>query len=249
MKPELSLVIPVYNESKILDDAVPMFLDALEALGRSFELILVENGSRDATPDMVQAWQARDARIVALHCQTPNYGAALHLGLLSAQADLVICEEIDLRASLFWSQALARIEQQDLALVVGSKAMDGSADLRPWVRRTATRSYNGLLRLLFGYRGTDTHGVKVLHKTQVAPVIAACKTQHDVFASELVIRVQRAGLAWAEIPIRIQEARPTSIAVHRRVPRVLGQLLRLAIAIYGTGSPSDHKKSPPPGRA
>lgn len=244
MKPEVSVVIPVYNESAILDSAVPRFLEALEAMGRSFELILVENGSTDKSPEMVQAWQARDARIIAMHHQSPNYGAALHLGLLKAQAAYVICEEIDLGATLFWSQALARLEHQDLALVVGSKAMQGAADLRPWLRRAATRGYNGLLRLFFGYRGTDTHGVKVLNKETLAPVIAACKTQHDVFASELVIRAQRAGHRWAEIPIRIKESRPTSIAVHRRIPRVLGQLLRLSFAIHGSGSPSEDKTPP-----
>lgn len=239
MNPEVSVVIPVYNESAILDRAVPRFLEALEAMGRSFELILVENGSRDASPQMVQAWQIRDERVVALHCHSPNYGAALLLGLCSARAPFVICEEIDLGASLFWQQALARLEHQDLALVVGSKAMDGSADLRPWLRRIATKGYNGLLRFLFGFQGTDTHGVKVLNKELLAPVIAACKTEHDVFASELVIRVQRGGYPWVELPIRIQESRPTSIAVHKRIPRVLRQLLRLGLAIYGFGPRED----------
>lgn len=233
MNPDISVVIPVYNEAAILDSAVPRFLAALEELGLSFELILVENGSSDQSPQMVQAWQLRDERVVAMHCASPNYGAAMQLGLVKARAEIVICEEIDLGAKLFWSQALACIKQDNLALVVGSKAMDGSADLRPWLRRAATRGYNGVLRLCFGYTGTDTHGVKVLNKRMLAPVISACKTQHDVFASELVIRVERSGLAWRELPIRIKESRPTSIALHRRIPRVLGQLMRLTLAIYG----------------
>lgn len=244
MKPEVSVVIPVYNEAAILDSAVPRFLSALESLGMSFELILVENGSSDQSPQMVQAWQIRDERVVAMHCHSPNYGAALQLGLLKAKAELVICEEIDLGAVLFWSQALACAKHEDLALVVGSKAMDGSADLRPWLRRAATRGYNGALRLCFGYTGTDTHGVKVLNKRVLAPVISACKTQHDVFASELVIRAQRQGYRWRELPIRIKESRPTSIALHRRIPRVLGQLMRLTWAIYGARSPSDQSNSP-----
>lgn len=243
MKPEISVVIPVYNEAAILDTAIPRFLSALEELGRSFELIVVENGSSDESPMMVQAWQLRDPRVVAMHCHSPNYGAALQLGLVKARAELVICEEIDLGAKLFWSQALARMAHEELALVVGSKAMDGSADLRPWLRRVATRGYNGVLRICFGYRGTDTHGVKVLNKRVLAPVIAACKTQHDVFASELVIRVQRGGYAWRELPIRIKESRPTSIALHRRIPRVCGQLMRLTLAIYGARSPQDDANS------
>lgn len=249
MTPELSVVIPVYNEAAILDRAVPRFLSALEKLEQPFELILVENGSSDQSPQMVQAWQLRDKRVVALHCDHPNYGAAMQLGLVKARADIVICEEIDLGAELFWSQALACIKHANLALVVGSKAMDGSADLRPWLRRVATRGYNGVLRLCFGYTGTDTHGVKVLNKKILAPVISACKTQHDVFASELVIRVQRSGLAWRELPIRIKESRPTSIALHRRIPRVCGQLMRLSWAIYGARSPGRKAKVPEPGDA
>lgn len=244
MRPEVSVVIPVYNEAEILDEAVPRFLSALEELGSRFELILVENGSSDQSPQMVQSWQARDERVVAMHCHSPNYGAAMQLGLVKARAEIVICEEIDLGAWLFWSQAIARMKQEELALVVGSKAMDGSADLRPWLRRAATRGYNGVLRLCFGYTGTDTHGVKVLNKRVLAPVIAACKTQHDVFASELVIRADRGGYRWRELPIRIKESRPTTIALHRRIPRVCSQLMRLALAIYGARTPDVNTKSP-----
>lgn len=247
LRPELSLVVPIYNEAKILDEALPRFLNALEGTGLSFELILVENGSKDASPQMARAWEARDSRIRALHFPHPNYGAALKLGLKQARATRVICEEIDLGAHVFWSQALARIQRDGAALVVGSKAMPGAADERPRLRRAATLAYNAMLRLLFGYRGTDTHGVKVLDKARMAPVISACRSEFDVFASELVIRAQREGLLCLELPIRIRESRPTSIALHRRIPRVLSQLFRLARVIHSKPPQGGEKEveSPP----
>lgn len=241
LMPEISLVVPIYNEAKILDEALPRFLDALESTGFRFELLLVENGSTDASPKMARAWEARDSRIRALHFPQPNYGAALKLGLNQSRARWVICEEIDLGAQIFWSQALARIQRDGAALVVGSKAMPGAADERPLLRRGATLAYNAMLRFLFGYRGTDTHGVKVLDKTRMAQAIAQCRSEYDVFASELVIRAQRQGLMCIELPIRIRESRPTSIALHRRIPRVLSQLFRLARVIH-TGPPRRGEK-------
>lgn len=231
LRPEISLLIPVYNEQDWIDGAVLEFLGALESLGRDFELILCENGSSDDTLLRCKAAAAKDARIRFLSLGSPNYGAALKAGLFAARGRIVICEELDICAAEFWHRALAVIKEEEWELVVGSKAMRGAEDRRPWPRRVATREYNRLLRILVGFRGTDTHGLKVFIRESMLPIAGACVVQHDVFASELVIRAHRAGLRWIELPVHLAEKRAPSVALLRRVPKVLRHLLRLTLAI------------------
>ena len=119
----------------------------------------------------------------------------------------------------------------EVDLVVGSKAMSGAADQRPFVRRLATRTINGMLRVLLGFRGTDTHGLKAFRRDALTRTATRCVVDKDLFASEFVIRAERDGVRVVEIPVSIAEKRPPSIQLTRRVPRVLRDLARLVYVI------------------
>jgi len=228
--PEISVVIPVYNEASIVRDAVHDLGRKLDALGWDYEIVLAENGSRDGTEDALRQLALSDPRVRWFHEEQPNYGRALKRGILEARGRVVICDEIDLCDVGFYQRALPLIAE-GADLVVGSKAMRGANDGRPWIRRVATRTINVLLRLITGFRGTDTHGLKALVRERLEPVVRACTVERDLFASELVIRAQRSGRDVREIPIALREKRPPSIQLLRRVPRVLKGLLQLGWAI------------------
>jgi hypothetical protein len=90
---------------------------------------------------------------------------------------------------------------------------------------------NGMLRVSLGFKGTDTHGLKAFRRAVVAPVAERCIVDRDLFASELVIRAEREGVAIVEIPVRIKEKRTPSVHLFRRVPHVLKNLAQLVYAI------------------
>jgi hypothetical protein len=123
------------------------------------------------------------------------------------------------------------LEHGDADLVVGSKAMKGANDERPFLRRLATRVINGMLRVAVDFRGTDTHGRKAFERSSIEPIAAQCVVDKDLFASELVIRAWRQGKRVVEIPVRVAEKRRTGINVVKRVPRVLTGLATLTYAI------------------
>ncbi|MBI5493495.1 MAG: glycosyltransferase [Deltaproteobacteria bacterium] len=229
--PELSIVIPVYNEETILEQAVTTLVERVRVLGRSFELVLAANGCRDRTVPLGHSLAARFPEVRVLECPTPNYGAALKLGMLQARGDIVLCDEIDLCDVDFYRRALDLLDEGRADLVVGSKAMAGSNDRRPALRRAGTRVINGMLRASLGFRGTDTHGLKAFRRAPLLPVIHACVVDKDLFASELVIRAQRAGVACLEIPVSLEEQRKPSIHLVRRVPNVLRNMARLVWVI------------------
>jgi glycosyltransferase involved in cell wall biosynthesis len=228
--PEISVVIPVYNEASIVHEAVRELGRKLDALGWEYEIVLAENGSRDGTQDALRELARSDPRVRWFHEEQPNYGRALRRGILEARGRVVICDEIDLCDVGFYQRALPLIAE-GADLVVGSKAMRGADDGRPWIRRVATRTITVLLRLTTGFRGTDTHGLKAFVRERLEPVVRACVVDRDLFASELVIRAQRSGRDVREIPIALRERRPPSVQLLHRVPRVLKGLFQLGWAI------------------
>lgn len=233
-KPHVSIVIPVYNEEGILRGSVLELREKLRPFGFTYELVLCENGSRDRTVEIGKEIEADFPEVRMISIGQPNYGLAMKTGILAARGDFVICDEIDLCDTEFYARALALLERTDTDLVVGSKAMVGSNDQRPWVRRVGTRVYNGLLRTVCGYRGTDTHGLKAFKREVLLETAQRCVLDRDVFASEFVIRAHREKKKVVEIPFAVHEKRPPSINLLKRVPHVIKSVAKLAISVRKT---------------
>ena len=230
-RPFISIVIPVYNEEAILRAAVVDLVDRLSASPWSYELVLAENGSTDRTVEVAAELGERFDQLVCRHTNEPNYGKALREGILHARGDIVICDEIDLCDTDFYERAIALLRDPSVDFVIGSKVMEGAVDERPLVRRLGTFVINGMLRATLGFKGTDTHGLKAFRRELVQPIADGCMVDRDLFASELVIRAERAGLGLQEIPVRVLEKRPPTVGLARRVPNVLKSLAKLFIAI------------------
>jgi glycosyltransferase involved in cell wall biosynthesis len=244
LAPDVSIVIPVYNEEGILREAVGELLASLPAIRADlgapdlrFEIILAENGSRDQTVDLAEHLARESPEVRTFSLGEPNYGKALRRGILEARGTWVICEEIDLCDADFHRRALELLRHGDADFIVGSKAMKGANDQRPVFRRAATRVINGMLRAALDFRGTDTHGLKAFHRATVLPVVEACVIDRDLFASELVIRAGREGLRVLEIPIRLEEKRRPAINLVRRVPNVLRGIAKMTYVIRFGGKP------------
>ncbi len=230
--PEVSIVIPIFNEEAILHAAV---VDLRTRLARevdwSYQLLLAENGSTDATVEVANALCERYAEVSTFSIGEPNYGLALRRGIDCAVGKFVLCEEIDLCDVDFHRRAVSILRSGAADFVIGSKLVSGAQDERPLFRHAASHIYNGLLRVTLGFRGTDTHGLKAIRKSVVGPIAARCVVDKNVFASELVIRAYRQGVVVKEIPVRLMEKRPPSINLLRRVPSVLRNLAKLGWAI------------------
>jgi glycosyltransferase involved in cell wall biosynthesis len=236
-KPLLSIVIPIYNEEGILHASVIDLLDRLHELEERqhrkipFEILLSENGSKDRTVEIAEELAGKHPEVSIHSLGEPNYGKALRQGIKRARGTFVICDEIDLCDTDFYERALVLLEGGRAEMVVGSKVMAGAEDKRPMMRHMATLVINGMLRVLVGFHGTDTHGLKAFRREALLDVVDQCVVDRDLFASEFVIRAERAGKIVQEIPIHIVEKRPPSINLFKRVPKVLKDITRLTYVI------------------
>jgi glycosyltransferase involved in cell wall biosynthesis len=238
--PRISIVIPIYNEQAILHAAVVDLRERLKPLGWSYEIILAENGSRDRTIEIAQELADKysdtaGGQVRFISMGEPNYGKALKQGILLARGDLVLCDEIDLCDTEFHQRAVEILETGEADLVIGSKLAVGAEDKRPMIRHAASIAYSTLLKVLLGFRGTDTHGLKAFRRLALLDIVRACLVDKDVFASEFVIRADRGGIKTKEVPVHIIEKRPPSINLFKRVPNVMKNVAKLTWAIRVRG--------------
>ncbi len=229
--PFVSIVIPIYNEEAILHAAVVDLRERLRPVAWDYEVVLAENGSHDQTVRIAERLCDQYPEVSVISIDRPNYGAALRQGILAARGTYVLCDEIDLCDVAFQRRAVSLMESGTANLVIGSKLIGGASDERPFLRHAASVTYTSLLRSMFGFRGTDTHGLKAFRRAALLDVVRTCIVDQDVFASELVIRAYRAGVEVIEVPVRVKEKRPPSINLLNRVPGVLSNLARLTWAI------------------
>lgn len=224
MRPRLSVVIPIHNEATFLPIAVPDICAQMDALGHTWELLLIENGSVDGTAERARELLAdRSTPWDVVEMPSPDYGDALAHGMTVASGEHIVMFDIDYYSGAFVADAL----DAGADIVIASKRAAGSDDRRTLFRRTGTWGFNLLLRTLLDSHVGDTHGMKVFRREAIAPLLPVVVARKDLFDTELVIRGERAGLSVVELPVVVEEQREARSSYLSRIPRTVRGLLDL----------------------
>ncbi len=229
--------MPAHDEEAYLAPAVRAVAEGLRARGGPFEIVVVENGSTDATAQVAHELTTEVPELRVLSLDRPDYGGALREGFLAAEGDMVGIFDVDYYDLDFLDRALQVADAPDgPAIVVASKRGHGAVDTRPWSRRLVTSVFSTILRMGFGLEVSDTHGMKVLRRAPLVELARISRFGTDLFDTELVLRAQRAGFAAREIPVTVEETRPSRTSIVRRIPRTVGGLIRLRLALWREGA-------------
>jgi glycosyltransferase involved in cell wall biosynthesis len=233
----LSIVMPAHNEQGYLEPAIKSVVAALRDRNMAFEVLVAENGSRDATVVEAEDLARTFPEVQLLVAPVADYGRALRAGFLEASGEVVVNFDVDFVDLGFLDRALPLIQDGGADIVVGSKRSPGSEDQRRVGRKVVTAIFSLVLRYGFGLQVSDTHGVKALKRTPLTPLVAACRFGADIFDTELIIRAERTGLVVRELPVSVADQRPPRTPIVRRIPRSLWGLVRLRLAL-GRAAPA-----------
>jgi glycosyltransferase involved in cell wall biosynthesis len=217
--PDVTVVVPVHNEADYLPTALPMLLSEMEQVGGGVRILMVENGSTDATASLIRAAMEEHPDLALLQLETPDYGAAMRAGFLAGRGEWVVNFDIDYFSAAFLNDALALGDSADL--VLASKRAVGADDRRGAWRRFATWTFNQILRYALGSSVSDTHGMKLVRRSVVDSVGPSVRSTTDLFDTELVVRAERAGFRIVELPASVEELRQAKSSLVKRVPRTL----------------------------
>jgi len=150
------------------------------------------------------------------HRGEADYGRALRAGLLSAEGAAVVNFDTDFFDLEFLAAAVSRVLAPDgPAIVVGSKRGEGASDDRAALRKLATAVFSTVLRVGFGIARVR-HARHQGHAPRSGGTVRPARVTRgqDLFDTELILRVERAGLHTSEIPVGVTELRPARTSDH-----------------------------------
>ncbi len=194
----LSYFFPAHNEEANLRGLVEEALDVLPSLADEFEIVIVDDGSRDATPAIADELAAADARVRVIHHErNRGYGGALRSGFGAARHDLIAFTDGDRQFRVIdLGRLTVRYRQGDADAVVGFRIK--RAD--PLVRTLYARAYRLANRIFFGLRVTDVDCACKLFRRDALDGIGV-ESEGAFFSAELLIKLRAAGRRVVEVGV------------------------------------------------
>ena len=226
--PEVSLVVPVHNEAGLLRVNTFVLSEFLARHFSRYEIILVENGSVDDTCEVARGLKGTLDGIRVVELPEPCLGEALKEGVRSATHDKVVYFPIDLSVDLRFIPESVRL-LDDYSLVVGSKRLNGDLDHRSTLRRTLSRGYHWLVRMLLRTSLTDTTCVKAYRRDCFLDLAALVPSRSQIFETELLMEAKRRGYSVKEVPVAVDDRRPSRQPLGVKVSLKLRDLLSVRL--------------------
>jgi dolichyl-phosphate beta-glucosyltransferase len=200
---ELSVVVPAYNEEARLEPGLRQALGYLAGRGAPYELLVVDDGSRDGTSRVAAAFAGEGVRVLR-HERNRGKGAAVRTGLLASRGRKVLVSDADFSTPIEEVEKLERFLQDGTPLVIGSRGLADSQvrQRQPFCRETMGKTFNRLIRL-FGVRGIrDTQcGFKLARGDEGRRLAAELKIDGFAYDVELIWLARRRGYKVAEVGV------------------------------------------------
>ncbi len=236
MLPPFSVAIPCFNEAARIGDTVRSTLDYLSAESPDAELIVVNDGSTDATSTIVREALSGAKIQTRLLENFPNRGkgAAARTGLRAATKPIGLFFDADLSTPLSEiPKVVEPVANGDVDLAFGSRALDRKliGIRQPWRREQAGRVFNLIVRLATGMPFWDTQcGFKAFRLDVCRPILEKARTVGFAFDVELLFLAYQAGLRLREIPVRWNHAEGSKVHVIHDSLRMLREVIALRLS-------------------
>ena len=213
--PEVTAIIPVFNDRSSLEVAIPCSLETLSRITPNFEILIAEDGSSDGSTECARRWEEQDPHIHLLHRDNrQGRGKALNKAITEAKGTIVCYYDVDLATDMQYLPELIDFIRNGADISTGSRLLPSSDIVRTGGREIASRWYNFLVRIVLGSRLYDHQcGFKAFRKSRILPILPLIRSNHWFWDTELLIRSQRSGYVVREFPVRWRAGKGTTVRV------------------------------------
>jgi len=231
MKPDVSIVIPAYNESERLGQPLQTVLNFVTSAGLNAEVIVVDDGSSDDTAEVakrvLQTMPGVQSNVVRYE-KNRGKGFAVKTGLLAAKADVALFSDADLSTPIEeMSKLVDPILRDECDVAFGSRALDRSliGTHQPWRREQGGRVMNAIIKTMSGLPFTDTQcGFKAFNLVKFRPLLDLMKIDRFGFDVEFLFVANYHKLRLKEIAVRWNDVAGSKVSVFRDTRRMISEL-------------------------
>lgn len=230
--PYLSVIIPAYNEELRLAESLPVVLDYLRAQSYTWEVLVVDDGSRDGTSRVAEEIGQGSACRVIRNEPNRGKGYSIRRGMLEARGQYRLFSDADLSTPIeelekFWPQVEAGYD-----VVIGSRAVEGSQLVvrQAFYRELMGRVFNLLVRVMLvgGIRDTQC-GFKLFTARAAEKVFREQSLEGFAFDVEILVLARRHGFRIREVPVRWINSPATKVSALRDSVRMFADLVRIRL--------------------
>jgi glycosyltransferase involved in cell wall biosynthesis len=234
MNPELSIVIPAFDEAARIGDSLGRIFSFLQENHPNAEVIIVDDGSSDHTSDVAKSFCDHHHEVssrVIKYDPNRGKGYAVKVGLRAARADVSLFTDADLSTPIEeMSKLIDPIKSGEFDVTFGSRALDRSliGTHQPWRREQGGKVMNLIIRTMSGLKFADTQcGFKAFNMTKFRPLLDVMTVDRFGFDVEFLFVANYHKLRLAEIPVRWNNVEGSKVNVVRDTRRMFTELSQI----------------------
>lgn len=240
--PSISLVLPAYNEADNIEPLIAEAMPALEANAEDYEIIVVDDGSKDDTAAVTRRVMETNPRVrLVQHPKNQGFGAAVFSGFTHAVKDWIFYTDADRQFVL--SELAKFVPLMDQAdLIAGYRAPRRD----PPLRVLYGKGWSLLCTLLFGYTVRDVDcGFKLFRREIIERLASQIQSRGATFSIEWLVRAKRAGYRFVELPVthRPRVAGSQTGANLKVIGRAFCELVRFRLQLWREGTVQKEMRS------
>jgi glycosyltransferase involved in cell wall biosynthesis len=228
MNKKILLVIPVYNEKKILVESIKKLENYLtENIIEDWIIIIANNASTDKTKEIAEELTKKHSKIKAIHLAEKGRGNALKYVWTNFKADIYAYCDVDLATDISNLKNLFDSMLEGNNIVIGSRYLKDSKTKRAIGRLILSKVYIFLIKIFFKTKLNDFQcGFKAIDNKIVKEVLPLVQDKEWFFDTELLLLAEKGGYKIKEIPVKWQENQETKVKFIKTILQYLKNLIK-----------------------
>lgn len=224
-----SLIIPMYNEEKILPDTIKTLHAYMESAFDDYEIVFADDGSTDRSRKIVEECGHERMRVVGYE-KNRGKGCAVRCGMLAARGDIRLFTDCDLA---YGTEIIRTLYDKFTAagcdVMIGSRNLSGDGyEGYTALRRIVSKTYIRVLCTIGGFKLSDSQcGFKAFSAKAAEDVFSRCETDGFAFDFEAILFATKLGYKIAELPVKIINHRESKVNVLSDSIRMLRDLMQI----------------------
>jgi dolichyl-phosphate beta-glucosyltransferase len=230
-QPTHSIVIPAYNESARLATSIPKVLEYVHSRGMKAEIIVVNDGSKDDTADVVRQFAAADPMVILV--ENPGNrgkGYSVRNGMLRARGEVALFTDADLSSPITEADKLFRALAEGADVAIGSRWLQRElqTERQSLLRQAYGRLFNLGLRIVLGLGYKDTQcGFKAFDRQAIQTIFPRQRIERWGFDPELLFLARKFKLKTTEVAVEWAHDHRSKINPLRDGVQMGGEVLKI----------------------